>query len=104
MRLYPLLFLLLLVAGALAVLVGSGDLTDPELRDTFLKLRGYRLAAAFLAARRWRSAASLYRACSATHLQALRCSARPQVRASEGKSPCSLTGLPVSAAASSCLR
>jgi iron complex transport system permease protein len=48
-RLYPLLFLLLLVAGALAVLVGSGDLTDPELRDTFLKLRGYRLAAAFLA-------------------------------------------------------
>jgi iron complex transport system permease protein len=43
------LFLLLLVAGALAVLVGSGDLADPELRDTFLKLRGYRLAAAFLA-------------------------------------------------------
>ena len=49
MRLYPLLFFLLLVAGALAVLVGSGDLGDPELRDTFLKLRGYRLAAAFLA-------------------------------------------------------
>ncbi|MBW2588962.1 MAG: iron ABC transporter permease [Deltaproteobacteria bacterium] len=49
MRLYPLLFLLLLVAAALAVLVGSGDLTDPELRDTFLKLRGYRLGAAFLA-------------------------------------------------------
>lgn len=49
MRLYPLLFVLLLVAGVLAVLVGSGDLTDPELRDTFLKLRGYRLAAAFLA-------------------------------------------------------
>lgn len=49
MRLYPLLFLLLLVAGVLAVLVGSGDLADPELRDTFLKLRGYRLAAAFLA-------------------------------------------------------
>jgi len=48
-RLYPLLFLLLLVAAALAVLVGSGDLTDPELRDTFLKLRGYRLGAAFLA-------------------------------------------------------
>ncbi len=49
MRLYPLLILLLIVAGALAVLVGSGDLSDPELRDTFLKLRGYRLAAAFLA-------------------------------------------------------
>jgi iron complex transport system permease protein len=48
-RLYPLLFLLSLVAGVVAVLVGSGDLTDPELRDTFLKLRGYRLAAAFLA-------------------------------------------------------
>jgi iron complex transport system permease protein len=48
-RLYPLLILLLIVAGALAVLVGSGDLSDPELRDTFLKLRGYRLAAAFLA-------------------------------------------------------
>ena len=49
MRLYPLLFLLLLIAGAFAVLVGSGDLGDPQLRDTFLKLRGYRLAAAFLA-------------------------------------------------------
>ena len=49
MRLYPLLFALLLVAGALAVLVGSGDLADPELRDTFLKLRGYRLTAAFVA-------------------------------------------------------
>ncbi len=49
MRLYPMLFLLSLVAGVVAVLVGSGDLTDPELRDTFLKLRGYRLAAAFLA-------------------------------------------------------
>lgn len=49
MRLYPLLFSLLLVAGLLAVLVGSGDLSDPELRDTFLKLRGFRLAAAFLA-------------------------------------------------------
>ncbi len=49
MRLYPLLILLLIIAGALAVLVGSGDLSDPELRDTFLKLRGYRLAAAFLA-------------------------------------------------------
>jgi iron complex transport system permease protein len=48
-RLYPLLIFLLIVAGALAVLVGSGDLSDPELRDTFLKLRGYRLAAAFLA-------------------------------------------------------
>jgi iron complex transport system permease protein len=48
-RLYPLLFSLLLVAGLLAVLVGSGDLSDPELRDTFLKLRGFRLAAAFLA-------------------------------------------------------
>ena len=49
MRLYAFLFLLLLIAGALAVLVGSGDLSDPELRDTFLKLRGFRLAAAFLA-------------------------------------------------------
>lgn len=49
MRLYLLLFFLLLMAGALAVLVGSGDLSDPELRDTFLQLRGYRLAAAFLA-------------------------------------------------------
>ena len=49
MRLYPLLFSSLIVAGVLAVLVGSGDLSDPELRDTFLKLRGFRLAAAFLA-------------------------------------------------------
>lgn len=49
MRLYPLLFTLLLVAGLLAVLTGSGDLADPELRDTFLKLRGFRFAAAFLA-------------------------------------------------------
>ena len=49
MRLYALLFLLLLVAAVLAVLVGSGDLSDPVLRDTFLKLRGFRLAAAFLA-------------------------------------------------------
>jgi iron complex transport system permease protein len=48
-RLYPLLFSLLIVTGVLAVLVGSGDLGDPELRDTFLKLRGFRLAAAFLA-------------------------------------------------------
>jgi iron complex transport system permease protein len=48
-RLYAFLFLLLLIAGTLAVLVGSGDLSDPELRDTFLKLRGFRLAAAFLA-------------------------------------------------------
>ena len=49
MRLYPLLFSLLLIAGVLAVLVGSGDLSNPELRDTFLKLRGFRFAAAFLA-------------------------------------------------------
>ncbi len=49
MRLYPLLFVLSLIAGVIAVLVGSGDLGDPELRDTFLELRGYRLAAAFLA-------------------------------------------------------
>lgn len=49
MRLYPLLFILLFVAGLLAVLIGSGDLADPELRDTFLKLRGFRFAAAFLA-------------------------------------------------------
>ena len=49
MRLYALLFSLLLVAAVLAVLVGSGDLSDPALRDTFLKLRGFRLAAAFLA-------------------------------------------------------
>lgn len=49
MRLYALLFSLLLVAAVLAVLVGSGDLSDPVLRDTFLKLRGFRLAAAFLA-------------------------------------------------------
>jgi iron complex transport system permease protein len=48
-RLYLLLFVLLLIAGVLAVLVGSGDLTDPDLRDTFLKLRGFRLAASFLA-------------------------------------------------------
>jgi iron complex transport system permease protein len=48
-RLYLLLFVLLLTAGVLAVLVGSGDLTDPDLRDTFLKLRGFRLAASFLA-------------------------------------------------------
>lgn len=49
MRLYGLLFSLLVVAGVLAVLIGSGDLGDPELRDTFLKLRGFRFAAAFLA-------------------------------------------------------
>ncbi len=49
MRLYALLFSLLLVAAVLAVLVGSGDLSDPVLRDTFLKLRGFRFAAAFLA-------------------------------------------------------
>jgi len=48
-RLYALLVVLLVIAGVLAVLVGSGDLSDPELRDTFLKLRGFRLAAAFLA-------------------------------------------------------
>jgi iron complex transport system permease protein len=48
-RLYPLLLVSLLVAGALAVLVGAGDLSDPELRETFLRLRGFRLAAAFLA-------------------------------------------------------
>ena len=49
MRLYPLLILSLLIAALLAFVVGSGDLTDPELRDTFLKLRGFRLSAAFLA-------------------------------------------------------
>lgn len=49
MRLYPVLLVSLLVAGALAVLVGAGDLSDPELRETFLRLRGFRLAAAFLA-------------------------------------------------------
>ena len=49
MRLYALLVVSLLIAGILAIVVGSGDLGDPELRDTFLKLRGFRLAAAFLA-------------------------------------------------------
>ncbi len=49
MRLYALLFFSLLIAGALGIVVGSGDLADPELRDTFLKLRGFRLTAAFLA-------------------------------------------------------
>ena len=49
MRLYALLVVSLLIAGILAIVVGSGDLADPELRDTFLKLRGFRLAAAFLA-------------------------------------------------------
>ncbi|MGB5812705.1 MAG: iron ABC transporter permease [Polyangiales bacterium] len=47
--LYPALFTLVLITGALAVLVGAGDLSNSELRDTFLALRGYRLAAAFLA-------------------------------------------------------
>ena len=47
--LYPLLFVLLLGTAALAITVGSGDLGDSDLRDTFLALRGYRLAAAFLA-------------------------------------------------------
>ena len=32
MRLYALLFFSLLIAGALAIVVGSGDLADPELR------------------------------------------------------------------------
>mgnify|MGYP001826083010 FL=1 len=49
MRLYALLFVSLLIVGILAIVVGSGDLADPGLRDTFLKLRGFRLAAAFLA-------------------------------------------------------
>ena len=49
MRLYTLLIVFLLIAGTLAVLVGAGDLSDPELRDTFLRLRGFRLASAFLA-------------------------------------------------------
>lgn len=49
MRLYALLFVSLLIVGILAIVVGSGNLADPELRDTFLKLRGFRLAAAFLA-------------------------------------------------------
>ena len=47
--LYPLLFVLLFGAAVLAVSVGPGDLGDAELRETFLMLRGYRLAAAFLA-------------------------------------------------------
>ena len=47
--LYPLLFTLLLLVAALAVLVGSGDLGDADLRETFLLLRGYRLSASFLA-------------------------------------------------------
>lgn len=47
--LYPVLFALLLVTSGLAVLVGAGDLGDANLRETFLALRGYRLAAAFLA-------------------------------------------------------
>ncbi|MEM8609201.1 MAG: iron ABC transporter permease [Myxococcota bacterium] len=47
--LYPVLFALLLAASALAVLVGVGDLGDANLRQTFLALRGYRLASAFLA-------------------------------------------------------
>lgn len=47
--LYPLLFALLLGTAALAVLVGSGDLADAGLRETFLALRGYRLGASFLA-------------------------------------------------------
>jgi iron complex transport system permease protein len=47
--LYPVLFALLLCMGALAVLVGRGDLGDSALRETFLALRGYRLASAFAA-------------------------------------------------------
>jgi iron complex transport system permease protein len=43
------LFTLLLGTAVLAVSVGAGNLDDSELRDTFLMLRGYRLAAAFLA-------------------------------------------------------
>ena len=49
MRLYTLLIVCLLIASLLAVLVGAGDLSDPELRNTFLRLRGFRLASAFLA-------------------------------------------------------
>ncbi len=47
--LYPSLLGLLLVAAALAALVGVGDLGNADLRETFLLLRGYRLAASFLA-------------------------------------------------------
>ncbi len=47
--LYPVLLLLLVGTMFLAVSVGAGDLSDSNLRDTFLRLRGYRLAAGFLA-------------------------------------------------------
>jgi len=47
--LYPALLLLLVGTTVLAVTVGAGDLGDSDLRDTFLTLRGYRLAAGFLA-------------------------------------------------------
>lgn len=47
--LYAVLLTLVVVTSALAVSVGPGDLGDPGLRETFLMLRGYRLAAAFLA-------------------------------------------------------
>ena len=47
--LYPVLLLLLVGAAVLAVSVGAGSLGDSNLRETFLTLRGYRLAAGFLA-------------------------------------------------------
>ncbi|MEN0067802.1 MAG: iron ABC transporter permease [Myxococcota bacterium] len=43
------LFVMGAVIGLLSMLVGSGDLRDAELRDTFLWLRAHRTLAAFLA-------------------------------------------------------
>lgn len=48
-QLYALLVGLFLVVTAFELLVGSGSLSNEELRSTFLTLRGGRLAAAFLA-------------------------------------------------------
>ncbi|MEM6962766.1 MAG: iron ABC transporter permease [Myxococcota bacterium] len=49
LRSYVLISAALLVAAATSLAVGTGSLSEPELRDTFLSLRGYRLAASFLA-------------------------------------------------------
>ncbi|HEX4457630.1 MAG TPA: iron ABC transporter permease [Polyangia bacterium] len=48
-RTYLALFGLAAIVAAAALFVGHGSLADPALRDTFLRLRAYRLGAAFLA-------------------------------------------------------
>ncbi len=48
-RLWAVLLVLGVVTVAASLLAGSGDLADEELRSTFLRLRAWRTAAAFLA-------------------------------------------------------